>query len=486
MDWYPWGEEAVKRAKVLDRPIFLSIGYATCKWCHKMEEESFSEESVAAKMNEAFVNVKVDKEENPELDNLYMEFAQALMSTGGGWPLNVLLTPDLKPFFALTYLPAKKEEGRLGMNELVSHIQEMWESEEKSLIEAQADEIVGLMEEAVHEKSPSLPTGDELKRAFIDYLETCDPVNGGIKGKPKFPLAYHLNYLLEASLAYEDPRGLFFAEKTCEQILRGEIYDSAKGGLSRYASGEAWDHPHSEKMLYDNALFLNALAALYSATKKEEYREYAELHIDFIFREMRSDEGAFYSSVAASVDDKILTSWNGLMIEALFVAGEAFDKPELLDAAKKGMNFIREKLWDGQRLKKRWREGSADFAGGIDDYAMVISALIALGDLDWAKELAEILKREFKEEGGAFFSTNGEAMMLMRRCEIYDGAMPSGNGMHALNLVRLAKAVGDETYIQDAEEIIKVIAPFMEAYPPGVVQTMRAQLIYLHDNPKTL
>ncbi len=562
VDWYPWGEEAFQRAKKEDKPIFLSIGYATCHWCHVMERESFENPEIAHLMNDTFINVKVDREELPEVDSIYMEFAQAIMSSAGGWPLNVILTPDLKPFFAVTYLPPKSNRGFIGIDQFTKQIGTLWKSEERALLVSQADKIVDLFKKAAKFAGEELPTEEQIQNATQLFFEIADPVYGGIKGEPKFPLGYQTNFLLQYSKAKKDSRALFYVELTLMMMARGGIFDQLGGGFSRYSIDERWQIPHFEKMLYDNALLSDAYIQAWKFTQKQEFASVLTKTLQYILRDMSHPEGGFYSGEDADSeghegryytwtvqeveavlpapdgkifcqfygvtpegnfegrnvlyipvpikeiaellkvphdvlerkieelnqkmfearskrqkpfkDDKIITSWNGLMIDAFAKAAFALKEARYLEAATKSAQFIKKNLWKEGRLLRRYRDGEAKFPAILDDYAFLIKALLTLFEtgagtqyLEWALELASVLEKEFKSAGGAYYQIEQDPSLLMRRCEFYDGAEPSGNAVHTENLLRLYQLTQQEKYLRQAEDILKAAKNYIETFPPG-------------------
>ncbi len=562
VDWYPWGQEAFDLAKQSDKPIFLSIGYATCHWCHVMEHESFENQEIAKLMNEAFVNIKVDREELPQVDSIYMEFAQALMSSAGGWPLNLILTPDLKPFFAVTYLPPSSRRGLIGMGQFIQHIKQLWQSDERKQLIEQADKIVEIFEHSTKEIGDAIPTEQNLLAAVEMTFEMTDPVYGGLKGDPKFPMGYQSLFLLEFSREKGDSRSLFCVELTLDMMLRGGIYDQLGGGFSRYAIDERWIVPHFEKMLYDNGILARAYLEAWKYTKKETYQTVCLETLDYILNEMSHPEGGFYSAEDADSeghegvfytwtpyevrevlsneeaelfcqyygispegnfegrsvlyipmpleefaqlrtipieeirsilkkgraqmlkrrqfrqrpfkDDKILVSWNGLMIDAMVKAAYPLKRPQFREAALKAASFIKANLWKEGHLLRRWRDNEARFMGGLDDYAFLIKGLISLFEegcgsdwLKWAIELADLLEKEFKVEGGAFYYNLEDPALLIRKCEYYDGAEPSGNAVHCENLLRLFQMTQNAKYLAAAEDILRAAKHYIEVYPPG-------------------
>ena len=562
VDWYPWSAEAFAKAKEQDKPIFLSIGYATCHWCHVMSRESFENPELAEEMNDLFINIKIDREELPEIDSLYMEFAQALMASGVGWPLNVILTPDLKPFYAVTYLPPEERQGMMGLKQLIHHIREIWHSDEKELLFDQANQLVDLFKKSVMTRGDKIPTEELVDDTLERLFEGADPVYGGMKGAPKFPMGYQCQFFLNYAQIYNDPRPLFFAEKTLQMMHMGGIYDPVGGGFSRYSVDEHWLVPHFEKMLYDNALLAGVYLDAWKYTRKETYKNICQEILNYVLRDMKHEEGGFYSAEDADTDgiegafylwtkkeveallsvsdsqlfceyfnitekgnfegknilhqrlsleefcsyrkykqtdienslqnslhilfearkkrkhpfkdDKILVSWNALMIDTFIKAGMALTHAPYIEAGIKAMTFIRKHLWKEGKLFRRFREGQTDYEGCLDDYTFLIRALLTLYEagqgkehLQWAIEMTEYLERDYKADEGAFYFTSPNHSILLRRCELYDGSLPSGNAIHAENLLRLYQMTHNREYWIQAEDILKVAKSFIETYPQG-------------------
>lgn len=563
VDWYPWGEGAFTAAKDQDKPIFLSVGYATCHWCHVMEKESFENDQVAQMMNETFINIKVDREELPEVDGLYMEFAQSMMAGSAGWPLNVILTPELQPFFAATYLPAHASHGLAGLVDLIQRIKEIWDSEERERVMEQAERIVEAFAENIHLRGDEIPQKEQIEEAAELLFKMADPAHGGIKGVPKFPIGYQWNFLLHYASMSEDSRSLFLAERTLDMMQRGGIYDHLGGGFSRYSVDERWLVPHFEKMLYDNALLAYSYLEAWLVTQRPLYRTVCEEILNYVLRDMTHPDGGFYSAEDADSeghegyfytwtydnvcavlgkeesalfcefyqitpegnfegrnilhtpvrleefavqkerdpqeldslfsmqrqilwkvrerrvhplkDDKILSSWNGLMIFAMAEAGVSFNEKQYLDAAVKAARFIKTNMWKEGHLLRRWREGEALYSAGLDEYAFLIKGLISLFEadqgtewLEWAIFLTNILKDQFKVDEGAFYQTDGrDPSILLRKCQFSDGAEPSGNAVHAENLLRLYQLTSDVSYLEQAEDIFKAVKKYIDNYPPG-------------------
>ena len=562
VDWYPWGEEAFQAAKDQDKPIFLSIGYATCHWCHVMERESFENVEVAQLMNQVFINIKVDREELPDVDSLYMEFAQSMMAGAAGWPLNVILTPDLEPFFAATYLPPYSSHGLMGLIDLIQRVSELWSTEERNKILNQAEKIVEMFSHSVHTKGDLLPDPEQVSNTAELLYKMADPVYGGIKGAPKFPIGYQYSFMMRYYANTKDNRALFLVERTLDMIHRGGIYDHLGGGCARYSVDEKWLIPHFEKMLYDNAILAQSYLEAWQLTKRPLYRQICEEILRYILRDMTHPEGGFYSAEDADSegheglfytwpyeevvqilgpegrlfcefyditpqgnfegrnilhtpvsfeefagkhqceeedlrrqfeaqrrnlwqirekrvhpfkDDKILSSWNGLMIYTLAEAGKAFQHEPYLQASLKAARFIKKHLWQGQELLRRWRDGQPMYSGSLDEYAFMIRGILSLFEanagsewLEWAFEMVQILKERYKEEGGAFYQTDGsDKNLILRRCQFSDGAEPSGNAIHAENLLRLHQLTQQEDYLLQAEDILKAVKDYLENYPPG-------------------
>ncbi len=563
VDWFPWGEEAFELARSTDRPIFLSVGYATCHWCHVMEKESFEDPKLAKLLNDTFINIKVDREELPEVDNLYMEFAQSMMGGAAGWPLNVFLTPTLQPFFATTYLPPTSRQGLLGLTDLIGQINEAWQSDHRERIKDQAHKVVEVFAEHIHIRGNDLPPKEMILDTAEMFFKMADPIYGGIKGKPKFPIGYQINFMLRYASTNNDSRAVFLVDKTLDMMHRGGIYDHLGGGFSRYSIDEKWEVPHFEKMLYDNALLSSSYLEGWFVTKNPLYKQVCQEIIEYILRDMTHEEGAFFSAEDADSegreglfytwslkevqkilgdeeskeflefydmsprgnfegrnvlhtslteeefslehkinvatlrrqleeqrrklwterekrvhplkDDKVLSAWNGLMISALTEAAAAFDEQSYLDAAVKAATFIKQHMWREGCLYRRWREGETAFVGGLDEYAFMIKGCLALFEadqgshwLEWAIELDDVLKDEFKATDGAYYQTNGaDPNLILRKAQFSDGAEPSGNAIQCHNLLKLYQITGNVEYKYFAEDLFCAVKKYLEAYPLG-------------------
>jgi uncharacterized protein YyaL (SSP411 family) len=574
VDWYPWGKEAFVAAERYNKPIFLSIGYATCHWCHVMEQESFKDPEVAAVLNNAFICIKIDREELPEVDNLYMELAQAIIWGTAGWPLNLILTPELKPFFASTYLPKRSTRGVVGIIELTEKIHELWNGEERQRLVLQADHIMGVLKSQVHTHGDELPKEGLLGQTAEILFKIADSVWGGMRGAPKFPLGYQANFLLRYFARSNDARALFLVEKTQEMMHRGGIYDHLGGGFHRYSTDEYWRVPHFEKMLYDNAILAFAYLETWKVTRRPFYKEVCLQILRYVARDMRHEEGGFYSAEDADSDgieglfytwtrsevlsilgkdegelfcefygvfdpgivegrnvlyetssleefaekmnhpvdelkerfqlakmklfrerterltpfkdDKVLTSWNGLMIHAFAQAGFYFQDKNLQEIAVQAAHFICKALMHEGLLMRRYRDGEVRFPAGFDDYACMIYAFLSLFETgmgkEWlvkAEEFALFAKEHFKAPDGAFFQVSkDDTEMLVHKCRFSDGAEPSGNAIHAENLLRLWQITGKEDYLRQAEDIFRAVRYFVDTYPLGYCYHLIALLRY--------
>ncbi len=563
VDWYPWGEEAFKAAKELDKPIFLSIGYATCHWCHVMEKESFEDEEIAQLLNKTFINIKVDREELPQVDSLYMEFAQSMIAGAAGWPLNVILTPDLQPFFAATYLPKHSRQGLMGLAELIDRIQEVWGGEERERVLDQASRIVEVFAEGIQSNGEELPDKELIEDTAEMLFRMSDPVHGGMKGAPKFPIGYQSNFLLHEYTTERESRALFVVERTLDMMQRGGIYDHLGGGFHRYSVDENWLIPHFEKMLYDNSLLIFSYLEAWQITKKPLFRQVCEETLQYLIRDMRHSAGGFYSAEDADSegheglfytwkldeiknilgedesalfcayygvnaegnfegrnilhiqerlkefsemrgldsvsfseklelqkkllwkvreqrphpfkDDKVLSSWNGLLLFSLSQAASAFGDKKLLETALQNGRFIKTHMWQNGRLFRCWRGETPFQKGGLEEYAFLIHGLLSLFEADggsdwlaWSIEMAAHLRDQYKADGGAFYQTDGQdPHLILRKVQFSDGAEPSGNAIHCENLLRLYALTLDAQYLQQAEDVLKAASRFIDNYAPG-------------------
>ncbi|TET00369.1 MAG: thioredoxin domain-containing protein [Promethearchaeota archaeon] len=559
VNWYPWGEKAFEKAKSEDKPIFLSIGYSTCHWCHVMAHESFEDPYVAKLLNKTFISIKVDREERPDIDKIYMTVCQ-LMTGSGGWPLTIVMTPDKKPFFAGTYFPKESRFGRIGIIDLTKRIDSLWKNERNQLLES-SEKIIFALQDVNAESPGSCLTKSVLNSTFSQLSARFDKKNGGFGTAPKFPTPHNLLFLLRYWKRTGDENALAMVEKTLKKMRMGGIYDHIGFGFHRYSTDSDWLVPHFEKMLYDQSLLTLAYVEAYQATDKIEYANTANEIMTYVLRDMTSPEGAFYSAEDADSegeegkfyvwskkeieeilgvdktenfsklynvkvdgnfldeatrvktrknilhqdfssthssnfdlesarkqlfearekrirphkDDKVLTDWNGLMIAAFAKACYVLNKPKYIRSAEKAVKFIFNQMKnpDG-RLLHRYREGGADILAFLDDYAFLIWGLINLYeatlDTSYLKKAIELTEEQLElfwdTSIGAFFFTAEDAeSLLTRQKETYDGAIPSGNSVAMLNLLRLAQLTGNDNYEKKADNLGRVFAENVRANP---------------------
>ena len=544
VDWYPWGEEAFNKALELDRPIFLSIGYSTCHWCHVMEEESFEDEEVAKLLNENFISIKVDREERPEIDHLYMTVCQA-MTGRGGWPLTIIMTPNKDPFFAGTYFPKRGRRGRPGMMELLPSVSQAWEKERDDLV-LSANQINKYLID-----SNKKELGDQLEESILvdtysQFVNRYDDKYGGFGDKPKFPSPHNLIYLLRYHNMTGDKTSLLMAEKTLKNMRLGGIFDHIGFGFHRYSTDKEWILPHFEKMLYDQAMLALAYTEAFQITNDSFYQKVVEEILFYVQRDMTDKRGGFYSAEDADSegeeglfylwtveelkenlssadaellietfnielsgnyidealgkktlknilylknpksnnkinkilndlytirkerihplkDDKILTDWNGLMIAAFAKAGDVFNSDDYIKQAENSAQFILKNLTDKNgRLLKRYRNGKSGIDSHLDDYAFFIWGLLELYEatfntiyLSEAIKLSEIMVSEFWDtENGAFFlGSNNSEKLIVRAKTGYDGAIPSGNSVAAMNFIKLNRITGETKWVEISDKI---------------------------------
>ena len=575
VDWYAWGAEALQSARDLDRPILLSIGYSSCHWCHVMEKESFEDEATARLMNDKFINVKVDREERPDIDSIYMGYVQ--MTTGhGGWPLTVFLTPDLLPFFGGTYFPPRDLPGRPGFRTVLSNVARYYHSHRDEVTRGRA-EIVRALEQASYlaEGEFRLQEGT-LKQAAGALLSRFDSRYGGFGGAPKFPPAMSLSFLMRTFARSGDPAQLGAVELTLDRMAKGGMYDQLGGGFHRYSVDERWFAPHFEKMLYDNALLCRTYLEAFQLTGKPEYRRVVEEILSYVQSSMTHPDGGFFSAedadsegeegcfyvwswnqladilspeqadlvaefyglepggnwegsnilhqvqslealstrlrepveslsarlnearramlsvrakrVRPSLDDKVLASWNGLMLTALSEAAFVLDAPQFWAAARRNGEFLAREMIRGGRLMRTWKSGRSKLAGYLEDYAHVIEAFLTLfqvsGETVWldrAQELTQIQIDLFYDSaaGDFYFTAADHEELLVRPKEHFDNATPSGNSTAAVNLLQLGSVTGDARYTEMATRMLERMAGALARYPTAFGNWLRALDFYL-------
>ncbi|MDF2616497.1 MAG: thioredoxin protein [Sedimentibacter sp.] len=568
VDWYTWGEEAFLKAKTEQKPIFLSIGYSTCHWCHVMEHESFEDQEAANLLNKHFVSIKVDREERPDIDAVYMNVAQRINGSGG-WPLTIIMTPEQKPFFAGTYLPKNSRYGMTGLMELLKTVADKWNKNKEVLISS-GNKITEIIKSLEKERLDQTTLSKKTIMEAANLLEdNFDEEYGGFSGRPKFPQPSYLLFLLSLYALEKDGDILYMVEKTLESMYKGGIFDHVGHGFSRYSTDEKWLVPHFEKMLYDNALLSLSYTYAYHATGIELYRNVTEKVLDYVLAEMTDDKGGFYSAQDADSegeegkyyvftpdeiinilgkddglyyidyyiisregnfegknipnlidsdeyyetdekieklnkvvyeyrmtrtklhkDDKVLVSWNGMMIAAMAVAFKVLGNEKYLDAAKKSIDFIEKYLVDDENnVGVRFRDGAVLGNGTLEDYSMLVWGLIemyqATFELNYLKRAVAINDKTIRlfwdDEDGGFFLANktGESLIYNPK-ETYDGAVPSGNSVAAYNLVRLSRITGNK-HIEDlSRKQIDFLSSSIENYPAGHTFALLAVLYELY------
>lgn len=552
VDWFPWGTEAFEKAKREEKPVFLSIGYSTCHWCHVMAHESFEDDEVARLLNRSFVPVKVDREERPDVDAVYMAVCQAVTG-GGGWPMTILLTPDKKPFFAGTYLPKNSRYGMTGLIELLEQTTILWKNDRTRLI--QTGQTITEAMNCKRETPPAEDFESLVNRGVQQFKESFDDRYGGFGSAPKFPAPHNLIFLLEYGQTEHNRSCLNMLEKTLDFMARGGMFDHIGGGFSRYSTDDRWLVPHFEKMLYDNAWLAHAYALAYAVTQKTFYKEITARIVDYISRELTGAEGGFYCGQDADsegsegryyvfsrnelsnilgadadafchwygiteagnfegrnipnllqnenfehtpenivnareqiyvyrkkrmplhLDDKILTSWNAMMISACAKAGFLLNEPAYTEMAQRSQRFIENHLYnENGRLMVRYREGESAFLGNLDDYAYYCLALIDLYETTFhvpylrrAAELAERMIELFwdTEEGGFYFYGIDDEELIHRPKEVYDGAVPSGNSVSAHVLHWLFRLTGETKWMDAANRQLDFLASNAAVIPSG-------------------
>ncbi len=563
VNWYPWCEEAFEKARSEDKPIFLSIGYSTCHWCHVMAHESFEDEKTAEILNQYFVSIKVDREERPDIDSVYMSVCQAFTGSGG-WPMSIFMTWDKKPFLAGTYFPPKSHYGMPGFPDLLNAIASQWNNNRRELLQSAEQIISHLKNEGSSNRDAS--NRNLIKKAVKIFSISFDEVNGGFGSAPKFPTPHNLLFLMLYAEQNQDSDILKMAEKTLLQMRKGGIFDHIGYGFSRYSTDKYFLAPHFEKMLYDNALLIIAYSAVYSLTKNEIYLDTAEKTAKYILREMTSSEGGFYSAQDADsegvegkyytfmlneilqvlgnekgkrfaetfditedgnfegvnipnllksndltsdfsyelkklyeyrknrtklhLDDKILISWNALMITALSMLYRISHKENYLNAAVHAQKFIEKNLCNDTQLYTSWRDEKCSEKSFLNDYAYYTASLIELYnstlDSDYlkkAEQFREEAVRHFldNENGGFYLSESANTELFMNPKETYDGAIPSGNSVMAYNFVRLYQLTENEKYREFAEEQISFLSAEAQNYPAGHCMFLLAKM--LNENP---
>jgi hypothetical protein len=578
VDWCPWGEEALAAARRENKPILLSVGYSACHWCHVLAHESFEDAATAALMNQLFVNIKVDREERPDLDKIYQVAQQLITQRSGGWPLTMFLTPnDQQPFFGGTYFPREARYGMPAFGDILRRVAEYYHGHEAE-IRLQSTQLALAFERLSPQRARGGIQLDDspLRQARAALEQSFDARFGGFGQAPKFPHPGSVERCLRhwhgtSAATTPDLKALYMASLTLTRMAEGGVYDQLGGGFCRYSVDDQWMIPHFEKMLYDNGQLLTAYTQAALATGEPLFARIAGETADWVLRDMRSPEGGFYSSldadseghegkfyvwaraevealltpaeyavfarrfglnrdanfegewhlhtveaidpiaeslgespaaVAASIDsarakllaarnrrvwpardEKILTSWNALMIKGLAVAARVLQRPDLADAATAAVDFLRRKLWRGGRLLATYKDGRAHLAAYLDDYAFLADALLELlqtrwrsSDLEFARGLVEVLLAKFEdaEAGGFFFTASDHEQLIHRSKTFSDDSLPAGNAIAASVLCRLGYLLGEVRYLDAAERTLKGAAPLLEQYPQAHMSLLNA------------
>jgi uncharacterized protein YyaL (SSP411 family) len=589
VDWRPWGKEAFDEAKKRNLPIFLSIGYSTCHWCHVMERESFENEEIAAILNANFVPIKVDREERPDVDRVYMTYVQATTG-GGGWPMSVWLTPDLKPFVGGTYFPPDDRYGRPGFSSVLHRVADAWSKDRERIVDSSNNVLDQLRKEAqLAPADGTVVSKDVLDTGFFVFRRTFDTRRGGFGGAPKFPRPVTHNFLLRYYARTRNKEALDMVVDTLRAMAKGGMNDQLGGGFHRYSVDANWFVPHFEKMLYDQAQLAVSYLEAYQITGDAALADSARRIFDYVLRDMLDSEGGFYSaedadsvidpakpnekgegafyiwtqseiesllgqpaakhfcyqfgvessgnvredphseftgknilflahsaeetaehfdkpveeitaSIAASkarllaarsrrvrphLDDKVLTAWNGLMISAFAKGGAILSEPRYIAAARRAADFILSRLYNPKTgiLLRRYRQQDAAIPGFLDDYAFFTQGLLDLYEADFHLPYLQMAIRlteksielfEDKSAGGFFSTAAGDASLVMRMKEDYDGAEPSGNSIAASNLLRVAQMTDRKDFREAAGRLLRAFAPRITASPVIAPQMLAA------------
>ncbi|OGS90885.1 MAG: thioredoxin [Gallionellales bacterium GWA2_60_18] len=559
VDWHAWNAESLRIAREQDKPILLSIGYSACHWCHVMAHESFEDAEVAAVMNRHFINIKVDREERPDLDHIYQNAHALLTQRSGGWPLTMFLSPDGTPFFGGTYFPKQARYNLPAFPDLLRRVAQVY-AEQRAEITAQGGHLLAALD-SMHPESGAAALNDAPLDLALRQLDgNFDPVNGGFGTAPKFLHPAELDLLLRRGRATGSAQALHMARHTLRQMARGGLYDQLGGGFCRYSVDASWDIPHFEKMLYDNGLLLGLYSAAWQDSGEPLFARVVEQTAAWVLREMQAPDGGYYSSldadseheegkfylwqrdevrsllnaeeyaliaphygldgapnfenhawnlrVSASLDeitgrlgilpeqaealldgaktklfaarerrvrpgrdDKILGAWNGLMIAGMARAARVFGRHDWLHSAQRAMDFVRATLWRDDKLLATHKDGKTHLNAYLDDHAFLLDAALELlqaefrtADLNFAVQLADALLERFedKQQGGFFFTSHDHEALIQRNKIGHDNATPSGNGIAAQALQRLALLTGNEEYRAAAERCLRLFFPAMQ------------------------
>jgi uncharacterized protein len=571
VDWYPWGEEAFEKARREDKPIFLSIGYSTCHWCHVMERESFESDAIAKLLNENFISIKVDREERPDVDAVYMTILQA-MSGSGGWPMSLFLTPDLKPIFAGTYFPPVPAHGRPSFAQLLVSVTEFWGSHHDQIV-ASSIEITSALQERINvsdDRSHTVDIPYLSDSTFHHFEETFDSIEGGFGGAPKFPRPVQFDFLFNYYKAFGNDKARDMALFTLRKMALGGMHDHLGGGFHRYSVDRYWRISHFEKMLYDQAQLINSYLDAWQIMHDPFDAGIARSTIEYVLRDLTDSDGGFYSAEDADSegeegkfyvwtleefesilgsnaevsafrfgvttegnfehgknvphlahtldetaqhfaksrleieeilgsnvnkliivrakrirplrDDKVLTSWNGLMIGSMARAGDVLNEQRFIDAAIAAGEFIWKNLRPEGNLLHRWRDGEARFDAYLDDYAFLIKGYLdlyeATFDTIWINRAIELQEEQdlvlYDEKEGGYFNARKADDLILRSKNDYDGAEPSGNSITTLNLYRLSYFTEENRFKVQADETLKTFITKVQNYPYAMPELIGA------------
>lgn len=600
VDWHPWNEDTFELAKKMNKPIFLSVGYSACYWCHVMEREVFENEEIAKLMNDYFVNVKVDREERPDVDRVYMTALQA-MTGSGGWPMSMFLTPDLKPFYGATYVPPKAKYGRAGFEDVIEQIHEVWIKKENEVIESSnkiTDNLQNAIESKIIKENDSELNKDILVNAFTTIQKIYDEEYGGFGSGNKFPRPVVFNFLLDYYYHTKDFKSLDMVTFSLKKMYEGGMYDHLAGGFHRYSVDNIWRVPHFEKMLYDQAQLITTYVNTYLVTKNKFFLFVAEDTAHYVLENLQNNDGGYFSAEDAEsapdaaepkakeegayyiwqkdeiekilgkeeakifnfyygieqhgntindphevfgtknvlfilndifdtakhfertpeeiariiddsrtlllkervkrpkpgLDDKILTSWNGLMISALANIYKVTGNALYLESAVKAVGFIKNNLYKDKALLHRYRDGESRFEGTLEDYAYLISGLLDLYEaafdiknLEFAIELNDITVDKFYDnENGGFFDVGSEIKdVILKTKDTYDGAEPAGNSIQIMNMLRLGYMTDNKDLIEKAEQSLKLFSYDINRLPFSSPQMLCA-LSFILNSPKEI
>lgn len=579
--WFPWGEEAFAIARSEHKPVLLSVGYSACHWCHVMEHESFENEAIAKLMNDNFINIKVDREERPDLDQIYMNAVQ-MMTQHGGWPMTVFLTPDAIPFYAGTYFPPEDRYNMPGFPRVLTSVADAFRERHDDIVQTAQSVLGELKRGTAMVESNEVLTTELLDAAYRGIIKNYDNTNGGFGGAPKFPPAMALEFLLHTFYRTGSPQALEIVKHTCRKMAEGGIYDHLGGGFHRYSTDARWLVPHFEKMLYDNALLSRLYLHYYQLTRDDSARKVAEGILDYVAREMTDPLGGFYSTqdadsegvegkffvwslaeveallgkrdaelfavyynvtpggnfedanilnitrdlaeiaareevameeLAATIakgrqlllaarekrvkparDEKVLTSWNGLMLASFAEAGAILERPDYSAIARKNARFILNNLRRDGLLLRSYKAGESKLNAYLEDYSFSIDGLLTLfettGELEWfneARNLCDVMIAEFWDDrdGGFFFTGNSHEQLIVRAKDFFDNATPSGNSVAAEVLLRLGTLTNNQDYQRRAITILRLTGNGMLRYPSGFGRLLCVLDFYL-DTPKEI